>query len=174
MISPTNLPAGGLSGDLRIYSAPRALVRHVQWSLNQIFGQPIELAWQTQRLAAGTLSTEYQWRGQEYLASQIASTLKSWHYLRFEVREFSTIGGEGVLYRCTPDLGLHQAVTSSTGDVMIHENRIMTSLNSNNDYESLRDALHATLGTAWDEELEWYRRGTLDSELDKKVVSNYE
>jgi len=169
MISPASLQSKGLSGDLRIYSAPRALIRHIQWSLNQIFGEPIDIDWQPQRLAAGTLSTEYQWRGESYLASTIASTLKSWHYLRFEVREFSTLGGEGVLYRCTPELGLHQAVTSSTGDVMIHENRILTALHGHNDFEALQESLHEILGTAWDEELEWYRRGTLDSDLDRKA-----
>jgi len=168
-----NLPATAtsaeLSGDLRIYSAPRALVRHIQWSLNQIFGYPIELEWTQQRMVAGSVATEYQWRTNSAVASKIASTLKSWHYLRFEVREFPTPGGEGVLYRCTPDLGLHQSVTGSTGDIMIHENRIMTSLNSHRSYESLRESLEVTLGIAWDKELEGYRLGTLDSELDKRI-----
>jgi hypothetical protein len=75
------------------------------------------------------------------------------------VREYSTVGGEGVIYRCTPDLGLHQATTSSTGDVMIHENRLVSALEHNLSYESLRAALAETLGMAWDEELESYRRG---------------
>ena len=75
------------------------------------------------------------------------------------MREFSTSGGEGVLYRCTPDLGLHQATTSSTGDVMIHENRLVSALEHNLSYESLRAAIRETLGIAWDEELESYRMG---------------
>ncbi|MEI6649456.1 MAG: DUF3145 family protein [Actinomycetes bacterium] len=153
------------SGDLRIYSAPRALVRHINWSLNQIFGSPIDLDWRAQRLAVGSLATEYQWRGEENVASVIASTLKSWHYLRFEVREFPTEGGEGVLYRCTPELGLHQAVTASTGDIMIHENRLITTLNSHRSYESLREGITAILGTAWDVELERYRLGSEESEI---------
>ncbi len=100
-----------------------------------------------------------QWRDLKPVASKIASTLKSWHYLRFEVREYSTVGGEGVLYRCTPDLGLHQAVTASTGDVMIHENRLQTALDSARGYEALRAAMQEALGTAWDSELECYRLG---------------
>ena len=72
--------------------------------------------------------------------------------------------------RCTPELGLHQAVTASTGDIMIHENRIMTSLSNHDDYESLRESLEADLGVAWDQELEWYRRGTVATDLDNRAT----
>jgi Protein of unknown function (DUF3145) len=148
-----------LAGDLRIYSAPKALLRHIQWSLNQILGYPAELSWEEQHLAAGCFATEYQWRDIKPVASKIASALKAWHFLRFEVREYSTVGGEGVIYRCTPDLGLHQATTSSTGDVMIHENRLVSALEHNLSYESLHAAIKESLGLEWDSELESFRRG---------------
>ncbi len=164
-----NLPTGAesLAGDLRIYSAPNALLRHINWSLNEIFGSPITLHWQPQPLAAGTMSCEYQWRADKDRASRIASSLKAWHYLRFEVREYRVNGGEGVLYRCTPTLGLHQAVTASTGDIMIHENRLMTTLANSRSYESLREGVESALGTAWDEELECYRLGIRDADIAK-------
>jgi hypothetical protein len=148
-----------LAGDLRIYSAPKALLRHIQWSLNQILGYPVELSWEEQHLSPGCYATSYQWREVKPVASKLASALKAWHYLRFEVREYSTVGGEGIFYRCTPDLGLHQAVTSSTGDVMIHENRLVSALEHNLSYESLQSSIRECLGIAWDEELETYRRG---------------
>jgi hypothetical protein len=150
-----------LSGDLRIYSAPKALLRHVQWSLNEIFQEKVSLEWNIQPLAAGTYLCELHWRstGNKERASKIAATLKSWHFIRFEVREFPTDGGEGVLYRCTPALGMHQAVTASTGDIMIHENRILTILSQSHGYEVLRENLKNALGISWDEELECYRRG---------------
>ena len=150
-----------LSGDLRIYSAPKALLRHVQWSLNEIFQEKVSLEWVVQPLAAGTYMCELHWRssGNKERASKIAATLKSWHFIRFEVREFPTDGGEGVLYRCTPALGMHQAVTASTGDIMIHENRILTIISQSNGYEVLRENLKNALGISWDEELECYRRG---------------
>jgi len=119
-----------LSGDLRIYSAPKALLRHIEWSLNTIFEEHVTIEWMTQPLSAGTYACEINWRARKPRASKIASTLKSWHFIRFDVREFPTEGGEGVLYRCTPDLGLHQAVTASTGDVMIHENRLVSAIGS--------------------------------------------
>jgi hypothetical protein len=81
MNTPVHPPISGLIGDLRIYSAPRALIRHIQWSLNQIFAAPLELEWHPQRLAAGTFATEYQWRDSKPSASLIASTLKSWSYI---------------------------------------------------------------------------------------------
>ena len=154
-----------LSGDLRIYSAPKALLRHVEWSLNTIFEEHVSIEWMNQPLSAGTYACEINWRAKKARASKIASTLKSWHFIRFEVREFPTEGGEGVLYRCTPDLGLHQAVTASTGDVMIHENRLVSIMKSSSlserTYEKLQSALNEALGVAWDEELECYRRGLI-------------
>lgn len=161
-----------LSGDLRIHSAPKALLRHIQWSLNAIFEEKVSLEWVAQPLAPGTYACELNWRSasRKERASKIAATLKSWHYIRFEVREFPTEGGEGVLYRCTPDLGMHQAVTASTGDVMIHENRILTILSQSHGYESLRESLKSALGTEWDSELECYRRG-VESELTALRIS---
>ena len=150
-----------LSGDLRIYSAPKALLRHIEWSLNTIFEEHVTIEWMAQPLSAGTYACEINWRARKPRASKIASTLKSWHFIRFDVREFPTEGGEGVLYRCTPDLGLHQAVTASTGDVMIHENRIVSIMKASMSYEKLRDALNQALGMEWDEELECYRKGLI-------------
>jgi len=157
------------AGDLRIYSAPKALLRHIQWSLNAIFDEKIKMEWVAQPLAAGTFACEVQWRSNKEYASKIAATLKSWHFIRFEVREFPTEGGEGVLYRCTPELGLHQAVTASTGDVMIHENRIMTILSNSKGFETLREGLHEALGIAWDGELECYRRGIAEEQPPLRV-----
>jgi hypothetical protein len=42
---------------------------------------------------------------------------------------------------------------------MIHENRLVSELEHNLSYESLEAALRESLGIAWDEELESYRRG---------------
>jgi hypothetical protein len=158
-----------LSGDLRIYSAPRALLRHIEWSLNAIFDETLSLSWVAQHLSAGTHACEFQWRNEKERASKIASTLKSWHFIRFEVREFPLDGGEGVLYRCTPDTGLHQAVTASTGDVMIHENRIVSLMSQAKSYETLRESMQLAIGSAWDEELECYRRGIDDAGLALRV-----
>lgn len=153
-----------LSGDLRIYSVPKALLRHVEWSLHTIFEERLTIEWVAQPLSPGAFACEVNWRARKPRASKIASTLKSWHFIRFEVREFPTDGGEGVLYRCTPDLGMHQAVTGSTGDVMIHENRIVSIMKASMSYEKIQEALKEALGVAWDEELECYRKGIVREE----------
>jgi len=54
---------------------------------------------------------------------------------------------------------------------MIHENRLMTALESHKSYETLREAMNLALGTAWDEELECYRRGVGELNIEK-VSSN--
>ena len=159
-----------LAGDLHIYSAPRALLRHIQWSLNSIFDSLVTIEWVNQPLVAGASAMSVEWKSSQEHASKIASTLKSWHFIRFEVREYPIGGGEGVLYRCTPDLGLHQAVTASTGDVMIHENRIRTLMDSHGTNESLRTALDGALGNNWDEELECYRRALEVGEQLQRVI----
>ena len=158
-----------LAGDLQIYSAPRALLRHIQWSLNAIFDSVVAIEWIGQPLLAGASATRLEWHSSKEHASKIASTLKSWHFVRFEVREYPIGGGEGVLYRCTPDLGLHQAVTSSTGDVMVHENRIRTLMDSNSAHDDLREALAAALGNKWDAELECYRLALVSGESLRRV-----
>ena len=164
-----NTSSLGLSGDLRIFSVPRALARHIEWALNAIFGRPLSIVWLDQKLSPGTYAMEYQWRSNTAFASKIASTLRGWHFLRFEVREFSTTSGEGAFYRYTPDLGMHQATTLSTGDIAIHENRLMTALENSGSYESLRTAVEQALGVAWDFELEGYRRGLQMGEIEKVV-----
>ena len=158
-----------LAGDLHIYSAPRALLRHIQWSLNSIFDSVVTLEWIDQPLLAGASAMRLEWNSSKENASKIASTLKSWHFVRFEVREYPIGGGEGVLYRCTPDLGLHQAVTSSTGDVMVHENRIRTLLDTHKTDESLRASLDLALGNKWDAELECYRLALESGESLRRV-----
>ena len=143
-----------LAGDLRIYSAPKALLRHIQWSLNEIFGYPVELNWEAQHLAPGALATQLQWRELKPVASKIASTLKSWHYLRFEVQEFCSEGAE--LFRFTPELGMHRAFTDGTGSILISENVIRKSLATFDDLE-IRENLGLALGSQWDQALEPYR-----------------
>ena len=154
---PRQVKSPVYQGDLRIYSAPLALLRHIQWSLNEIFGEVVALEWVNQPLVGGASAMSLEWRANKSHASAIASTLKSWHFIRFEVREYPVNGGEGVLYRATPDLGMHQAVTSSTGDVMVHENRLMTLTANCQTIESLQKSIALALGTDWDNELECYR-----------------
>jgi hypothetical protein len=139
------------AGLLTIHSAPSALRQHIEWGLNAILGYTGEYSWRDQPLAPGTLRTIIEYRAPLGTAAKIATSLKNWHYLRFEVQEFCSEGAE--LFRFTPELGMHRALTDGTGSILISENVIRKSLETFDDLE-IRENLEAALGSAWELALE--------------------
>ena len=139
------------AGLLTIHSAPSALRQHIEWGLNAILGYTGEYSWRDQPLAPGTLRTIIEYRAPLGTAAKIATSLKNWHYLRFEVQEFCSEGAE--LFRFTPELGMHRAFTDGTGSILISENVIRKSLATFDDLE-VRENLAAALGSAWELALE--------------------
>lgn len=135
-------------GFLTIHSCPMALVRHVDWAIENTLGQ-VQLSWRNQPLVPGTERTQVDWRSQRDLSSDLASALKSWHYLRFE------INSEGQLFRFTPDLGLHRASIDELGNLLMTEHQIRTAMSKTD--EEMRIALDVALGTEWEVELERFR-----------------
>ena len=87
--------------------------------------------------------------------AKVATALKAWHYLRFEVREESEIGGE--FFRFTPDLGIHRSVIDGLGSIMISEHLIVQTLGKGFDEESLREEFQRLLGESWELALEPFR-----------------
>lgn len=145
------------AGDLRIYSVPSALISHVEWAINQHLGDAHKFNWVRQPISPGTLALEFEWKSKNPTAAKLAIALKGWRFIRFEIREASNLNIEGVLIRCTPDLGLHQCSTGSTGDVMIAENQITNLINNAVGVEKLKSSLENAIGKAWDDELEPFR-----------------
>ena len=141
-----------IRGSVYIHSCPAALKHHVEWSLQSILGNSVSLSWRTQPLMAGTFRCEISWREKTSKASQVATALRSWHYLRFEVRDESDNGGE--FYRFTPELGIHRASIDGAGSILINENQITAALEKSFDEEALRAALQDAMGTKWELELE--------------------
>jgi len=139
------------AGLLTIHSAPSALRQHIEWGLNAILGYTGEYSWRDQPLAPGTLRTIIEYRAPLGTAAKIATSLKNWHYLRFEVQEFCSEGAE--LFRFTPELGMHRALTDGTGSILISENVIRKSLATFDDLE-IRENLEAALGSTWELALE--------------------
>jgi hypothetical protein len=139
------------AGLLTIHSAPSVLRQHIEWGLNAILGYTGEYTWREQPLAPGTLRTIIEYRAPLGTAAKIATSLKNWHYLRFEVQEFCNEGAE--LFRFTPELGMHRAFTDGTGSILICENVIRKSLAAFDDLE-IRENLEAALGSAWELALE--------------------
>ena len=148
-------------GVLYVHSAPPALCPHVEWAVAGIVGAPVSLPWSGQSAAPGALRAELSWQAHPGTAGAIASALAGWNRLRFEVTEDSSPGCDGVRHCYTPDLGLFTAVTGANGDIMISENRlwsVMLLAERGGATASLEDELGKLLGTAWDNELEPFRR----------------
>ena len=143
-----------LAGLVVIHSAPSALRQHIEWGLNSLLGAPQNIFWRDQPLNPGTVRTAIEFRAPIGTASKIATALKNWHYLRFEVSELGTHGGE--LFRFTPELGIHRATVDAVGTILVSEDVIRKALAHFDDLE-VRENLGAALGTAWDEALEPYR-----------------
>ena len=150
-------PSGRISvtGLLTIHSAPSALRRHIDWAMHNILGAETQLQWLPQTLMVGTYKTQCQWRGQQGAATQIASTLRSWHYLNFEVQESNDFGGE--LFRFTPELGIHRVLTDLSGAAVLNEHQINHVLQNSFDEDSIREALAQAMGAPWDLQLEKFR-----------------
>ena len=142
-------------GHLRIHSAPSALRRHIDWALADVLGEQARCEWRPQPLKAGTYTCTVSWRDREGVAAAIASALRSWHYLYFEVQEDTNNGGE--LFRATPELGIHHALTDLSGAVLLNENQINAVLKDSFDEESIRAGISILMGSDWESELEGFR-----------------
>ena len=103
----------------------------------------------------GTFRTQLEFRGAQGAAAEIASSLRSWHYLNFEVIEGTETGGE--LFRFTPELGIHRAIVDQTGEVLVNENQVSAILANSFDEDSIREAIAAMLGKSWELELDRFR-----------------
>ena len=103
----------------------------------------------------GTFRTQLEFRGAQGAAAEIASSLRSWHYLNFEVIEGTETGGE--LFRFTPELGIHRAVVDQLGAVLVNENQLSVILANTFDEDSIREEIAAMLGKSWEQELDRFR-----------------
>ena len=90
-------------------------------------------------------------------ATRLASTLKRWGRVRFEVTEDATAASEAERYSYTPALGIFHATVGLHGDIVVPEDRIRHAMLGSPDETSLREALDALLGRAWDVELDVFR-----------------
>ncbi|MFV0406064.1 MAG: DUF3145 domain-containing protein [Propioniciclava sp.] len=146
------------SGVLYIHSASAALRPHIEWALGAALGDSVDLYWSVQPAERGSYRTEHTWHGPVGTASRLASSLKGWDRIRFEVTENPTAGSTGERYSYTPALGIFTGTTGPHGDIVVGENRLQLILRGARDETSLRQGLQVLLGTAWDEELDVFRQ----------------
>src|SRR6476646_12201383 len=119
-------PAPTTRGVLYVHSAPSALCPHLEWAVGGVLGAAVDLEWSPQPAQAGSYRDELSFSGEPGTAAAIASALRGWNHLRFEITEDPTAQSEGARFSFTPDLGVFHAVTGLHGDLMIPADRLKT------------------------------------------------
>jgi Protein of unknown function (DUF3145) len=145
-------------GVLFVHSAPRALAPHIEWAAGRAIDRAVNFEWIDQPVFKGALRTEFTWEGERGTGAKIASALRGWEHLRYEVTEDAGHGTDGGRWMHTPDLGIYFAQTDTLGNTVIPEDRIRYAMEvaGSNTLELHRE-LRLALGQAWDDELEPFR-----------------
>ena len=147
-------------GVVFIHSTPHALCPHIAWALESVLGEPVALEWARQPRGTKLLRAEISWVGEPGIGGKMASALRGWDNLRYEVTEEPSHGNDGSRWSHTPSLGIHHAWTSADGGSVINEDRLRAAISaSRGNSKLLAQELDRLLGTAWDDELEPFRRG---------------
>ena len=145
-------------GVIYVHSAPSALCPHIEWAVGGVLGSAVSLEWTPQPAQAGTYRAEYSWLGDAGTGAAVASALRGWNHLRFEITEEPTTSTEGSRYSYTPDLGVYHAVTGIHGDIMIPEDRLKAAVvKASLGETTLELEIAKLLGKPWDDELETFR-----------------
>ncbi len=156
-LSHTVAPAKA-RGVLFVHSAPRALCPHIEWATGRALERAVNFEWVDQPVLNGAQRAEFVWEGERGSGSKIASALRGWEHLRFEVTEDAGLGTDGGRWMHTPDLGIFFAQTDTAGNTVIPEDRIRYAIEvAGSNTAELHRELRLALGQAWDDELEPFR-----------------
>ncbi len=146
-------------GVVHIHSAPSALCPHIEWAVGGAVGVPLRLDWRPQPAEPGAYRTEYTWAGPVGTGARLATAMKRWARLRFEVTEEATATSEAERYSYTPALGVFHATVGLHGDILVPEDRLKVAMReARAGGVPLHQAVADLLGEAWDDELEVFRQ----------------
>lgn len=146
-------------GVVYVHSAPPALCPHLEWAVGGVLDVRVGLDWTPQAAAPGCVRAELSWQGEPGTGARLASALRDWMQLRFEVTEEPSAGAEGERWSGTPGLGLFHATTGVHGDIVVREDRLRAAMAraATDPATDLVQQLDVLLGKAWDDELETFR-----------------
>lgn len=145
-------------GVVFIHSAPAALCPHIIWALESATGSRVTIDWTPQPAAPGLMRGEWSWIGEQGTGARLASTLRGWQGLRYEVTEDPSAGSDGSRWSHTPSLGIHHTATSACGDAVVGEERLKEILMlAQGSPDAIAEMIEEVLGTDWDNELEAFR-----------------
>jgi hypothetical protein len=159
----SNQFADSTTGVVYLHASPAAVCPHVEWALSSTLNARAQLKWTAQPAMPGQLRAVTNWVGPVGTGARLASALRAWSVLRFEVTEDPSAGVDGQRFCHTPQLGLWNGAMSANGDIMIGEMRLRSLMAEGAD--TLAAELDTVLGTAWDEALEPYRDGGTAGEV---------
>ena len=160
------MAAATARGVLFVHSAPRALAPHIEWAAGRALDRAVNFDWADQPVLKGALRAEFYWESAPGTGARLASSLRGWEHLRFEVTEDAGFGSDGGRWLHTPDLGIFFAQTDTVGNVVIPEDRIRYAMEiAGTNALELHRELRLALGQAWDDELEAFRHASDDSQV---------
>ena len=160
------MTASHARGVLFVHSAPRALCPHIEWAAGRAIDRAVNFSWADQPVMKGAQRTEFYWEGPTGTGAKIASALRGWEHLRYEVTEDASAGSDGGRWMHTPDLGIFFAQTDTVGNVVIPEDRLRYAMEiAGSNALELHRELRLALGQAWDDELEAFRHASSDSQV---------
>jgi hypothetical protein len=121
----------------------------------------VNFDWSEQPALRGSYRAEYYWEGCPGAGAALASALRGWEQLRFEVTEDASPGSDGGRWLHTPELGIFYAQTDSVGNVVVPEDRIRSAMDAAGaNAIELHRQLRLALGQTWDDELEPFRQAS--------------
>jgi hypothetical protein len=145
-------------GVVYVHSAPMSLCPHIGWALESVLGHRVTLDWTPQPAGPRLLRAEVSWSAEAGTGARLASTLRGWDHLRYEVTEEPSPGVDGSRWSYTPTLGIHHSWVSEAGDALVHEGQVRAAVSrAAGDAATLEAELDAALGGDWDRELEPFR-----------------
>lgn len=158
------MTAHNTRGVLYVHSAPRALCPHVEWAAGRALDRAVNFSWEQQPALKGAQRAEFYWEGPQGTGAALASALRGWEHLRYEVTEDAGLGSDGGRWMHTPDLGIFFAQTDSVGNMVIPEDRVRYAMElAGANAIELHRELRLALGQSWDDELEVFRHAGQDS-----------
>ena len=147
-----------------MHSSPRALCPHIEWAAGRALDRAVNFDWNQQPVLKGSQRAEFYWEGPRGTGARLASALRGWEHLRYEVTEDAGLGTDGGRWMHTPDLGIFYAQTDTAGNMVIPEDRVRYAMDiAGANAIELHRELRLSLGQAWDEELEVFRHASQDS-----------
>lgn len=145
-------------GVIYVHSSPSAVSPHVEWAISGVLDARVALDWTAQDAAPGQVRAECAWVGPVGTAARVASALRAWSMLRFEITEDPSPGTDGERFSHVPGLGLWHGRTSANGDIVLGEDQVRTALDAvRADDRALARRLDDMLGSRWDDALEEFR-----------------